>query len=452
MEVSKEDITTCPKCGGAVRQDEDVLDTWFSSALWPFSTLGWPDKTEDLERYYPTSTLVTGYDIITFWVSRMIFSGLEHIGEKPFSTVFIHGLVRDAQGRKMSKSLGNGIDPLKIIDEYGADALRFALATGNAPGNDMRFSDEKIEAARNFANKLWNASRFVLMNLTESDEQLLVFPSESELAIEDKWILSRYNKLVKAVNDNVENYEVGVALGEIYSFTWDLFCDWYIEMAKSRTFESGTAAALTAKRVLVYILTGILKLLHPYMPFITEEIYQALPHIDESIMISAYPAYDEKLNYASEEDDVDRIVTCITAIRARRAEMNVPPSKKAKLYVVTKYEDTFRATSKILEKLASASDVILTDKYESDDAVMIATDAGSLYIPLSEVIDFEKERARLTAEMKKNDGEIERLEKKLSNEGFVAKAPAQVIEGERAKLKKYLETREALTVALDKLK
>ncbi len=451
MEVSKEDITVCPKCGGAVRQDEDVLDTWFSSALWPFSTLGWPDKTEDLERYYPTNTLVTGYDIITFWVSRMIFSGLEHIGEKPFSKVFIHGLVRDAQGRKMSKSLGNGIDPLKVIDEYGADALRFALATGNAPGNDMRFSDEKIEAARNFANKLWNASRFVLMNLTESDEQLLTMPENSELAIEDKWILSRYDKLVKSVTDNIENYEVGVALGEIYSFTWDLFCDWYIEMAKSRIFDTGSPAALTAKRVLVHVLTGILKLLHPYMPFITEEIYQALPHTDESVMISAYPT-SGSFSFAKEEDDVDRIITCITAIRARRAEMNVPPSKKAKLYVVTRYTETFEATSKILEKLASASEVILTDKYDSDDAVMIATDAGSLYIPLSEVIDFEKERARLTAEMKKNDGEIERLEKKLSNQGFVAKAPAVVIEGERAKLRKYLETREALTVALAKLK
>ena len=451
MEVSKEDITTCSKCGAPVRQDEDVLDTWFSSALWPFSTLGWPDKTEDLERYYPTSTLVTGYDIITFWVSRMIFSGLEHIGEKPFSTVFIHGLVRDAQGRKMSKSLGNGIDPLKVIEEFGADALRFALATGNAPGNDMRFSDEKIEAARNFANKLWNASRFVLMNLTEEDAELLTLPAESELAIEDKWILARLNKLIKTVTDNVENYEVGVALGEIYSFTWDLFCDWYIEMAKSRIFESG-APALAAKRVLVYVLTNILKLLHPYMPFITEEIYQALPHRDESIMISSYPVYSEKFDYSKEEDDVDRIITCITQVRARRAEMNIPPSKKAKLFVVTKYEQTFSKTTKILEKLASASEVILTDKYESDDAVMIATDAGSLYIPLAEVIDFEKERARLTAEMKKNDGEIERLEKKLSNEGFVAKAPAAVIEGERAKLKKYLETRESLTVALAKLK
>ena len=450
MEVSKEDITTCPKCGGAVRQEEDVLDTWFSSALWPFSTLGWPDSTADLKRYYPTDTLVTGYDIITFWVSRMIFSGLEHMGEKPFSTVFIHGLVRDAQGRKMSKSLGNGIDPLKIISEYGADALRFALTTGNAPGNDMRFSDEKIEAARNFANKLWNASRFVLMNLTESDEELLAPADEKMLAIEDKWILSKLNSLTKTVNDNIDNYELGVALAEIYSFTWDTFCDWYIEMAKSRIFEGGEAA-LTAKRVLVKVLTGILALLHPYMPFITEEIYQAIPHTCESIMISEYPKFDETKVYSEAEADVERIITCITAIRNRRAEMNVPPSKKAKLYVVTKYEDTFRGAAKILEKLASASEVIITDGYESDDAVMIATDAGRLYIPLAEVIDFEKERARLTAEMKKNDGEIERIEKKLANEGFVAKAPAAVIEGEKAKLQKYLEVRESLTVALAKL-
>jgi valyl-tRNA synthetase len=450
MEVSKEDITTCPKCGGAVRQEEDVLDTWFSSALWPFSTLGWPDSTEDLKRYYPTDTLVTGYDIITFWVSRMIFSGLEHMGEKPFSTVFIHGLVRDAQGRKMSKSLGNGIDPLKVIEEYGADALRFALATGNAPGNDMRFSDEKIEAARNFANKLWNASRFVLMNLTESDEELLTPADENLLTIEDKWILSKFNRLAKSVNDNIANYEVGVALAEIYSFTWDTFCDWYIEMAKSRIFEGGEAA-LTAKRTLVKVLSGILGLLHPYMPFITEEIYQAIPHTCESIMISEYPSFNEDLDYAAAEEDVERIIACITAIRTRRAEMNVPPSKKAKLYVVTKYEDTFKNAAKILEKLASASEVIITDNYESDDAVMIATDAGRLYIPLSEVIDFEKERARLTAEMKKNDGEIERIEKKLANEGFVAKAPAAVIDGEKAKLKKYLEVKEALTIALNKL-
>ena len=450
MEVSKEDITLCPKCGAKVRQEEDVLDTWFSSALWPFSTLGWPDVTEDLKRYYPTDVLVTGYDIITFWVSRMIFSGLEHMNEKPFSTVFIHGLVRDAEGRKMSKSLGNGIDPLKVIEEYGADALRFALATGNAPGNDMRFSDEKIEAARNFANKLWNASRFVLMNLTESDEELLAAAEEADLTVEDKWILSKFNSLAKTANDNIANYEIGVALAEIYSFTWDTFCDWYIEMAKSRIFEGG-APALTAKRTLVRVLTGILGLLHPYMPFITEEIYQAIPHTGESIMISKYPAYSPEMSYPDAEADVERIITCITAIRTRRAEMNVPPSKKAKLYVVTKYEDTFLRAAKILEKLASASEVILTDSYDSDDAVMIATDAGSLYIPLAEVIDFEKERARLNAEMKKNDSEIERIEKKLANEGFVAKAPAAVIEGERAKLAKYIQVRESLAVALAKL-
>ena len=451
MEVSKEDIKLCPKCSAELRQEEDVLDTWFSSALWPFSTMGWPDKTEDLERYYPTSVLVTGYDIIFFWVSRMIFSGLEHMGKKPFSTVFIHGLVRDAQGRKMSKSLGNGIDPLKIIEQYGADALRFALATGNAPGNDMRFSDEKIESARNFANKLWNASRFVLMNLKEDDEDLLTLPAGSELAVEDKWILSRFNSLAKIVNDNIESYEIGVALGEIYSFTWDTFCDWYIEMAKSRIFGEG-ADALAAKRVLVYVLTGILKLLHPYMPFITEEIYQTLPHSDESVMISAYPTYDSSLCFPEDEADIERVIGTITAIRARRAEMNIAPSKKAKLFVITKYEQTFRKTGAFLEKLASASEVIITDKYEADDAVTVATDAGSFYIPLAEVIDFEKERARLSAEMEKNEGEISRLEKKLSNEGFVAKAPAAVVEGERAKLAKYLETREALTQALSKLK
>ncbi len=452
MEVSKEDVDVCPKCGAPTRREEDVLDTWFSSALWPFSTMGWPDKTEDLERYYPTSVLVTGYDIIFFWVSRMIFSGLEHMGEKPFSTVFIHGLVRDAQGRKMSKSLGNGIDPLKIIEQYGADALRFALATGNAPGNDMRFSDEKIESARNFANKLWNASRFVLMNLKESDAELLKAPAESELAIEDKWIISAFNKLAKRVNENIDNYEIGVALGEIYSFTWDMFCDWYIEMAKSRTFAEGTPEALTAKRVLVYVLTGILKLLHPYMPFITEEIYQALPHTGESIMIESYPSYDESLSYPTEEAEVERIIGCISAIRARRAEMNIAPSKKAKLFVVTKYKDTFVSAGKILEKLASVSELNIVDSYDSDDAVSIATDSGNLYIPLADVVDFEKERARLTAEYEKNEGEISRIEKKLSNEGFVAKAPAAVVEGEKAKLNKYLETREALRDALAKLK
>ncbi len=452
MEVSKEDVNVCPKCGAKTRREEDVLDTWFSSALWPFSTMGWPDNTEDLERYYPTSVLVTGYDIIFFWVSRMIFSGLEHTGKKPFSTVFIHGLVRDALGRKMSKSLGNGIDPLQIIEQYGADALRFALATGNAPGNDMRFSDEKIEAARNFANKLWNASRFVLMNLTETDEELLKFPEDSELTAEDKWIISSFNKLAGRVNENVENYEIGVALGEIYSFTWDTFCDWYIEMAKSRTFLGDAPEALSAKRVLVYVLTGILKLLHPYMPFITEEIYQALPHTDDSIMISSYPKYDSSLSYEKEEEEVKRIIACISAIRQRRTEMNIAPSKKAKLFVVTKYRDTFVSAGKILEKLASVSELNIVDSYSADDAVVIATDTGNLYIPLADVIDFEKERARLTAEYDKNEGEIARLEKKLSNEGFVAKAPEAVVAGERAKLAKYLETRASLTEALAKLK
>jgi valyl-tRNA synthetase len=316
----------------------------------------------------------------------------------------------------------------------------------------MRFSDEKIESARNFANKLWNASRFVLMNLTEEDEALLKFPEEKDLLPEDKWILSRYERLVKTVTENIENYELGVALAEIYSFTWDSFCDWYIEMVKSRIFDTGSADSLTAKRVLVYVLSGILKLLHPYMPFITEEIFAALPHIEESIMIAKYPEYEESRVFLADETDIDRMIGVITQIRARRSEMNIPPSKKAKLYVVTKYEESFKSAEKILEKLASASEVIITDAYTSDDAITIATDAGSLYIPLADVVDFEKERARLTAEQKKNDGEIERLEKKLSNEGFVAKAPAAVIEGERAKLKKYLETREALNAALAKLK
>jgi valyl-tRNA synthetase len=451
MEVSMDDLDTCPKCGKAMRREEDVLDTWFSSALWPFSTLGWPESTEDLKRYYPTSTLVTGYDIITFWVSRMIFSGLEHMNEKPFSKVLIHGLVRDAQGRKMSKSLGNGIDPLKIIEEYGADALRFALASGNAPGNDMRFSDEKIESARNFANKIWNASRFVLMNLTESDEELLKAPDKDKLQIEDKWILSKLNTLIKSVSDNLENYELGVALAEIYSFAWDTYCDWYIEMAKSRIFGVTGEDALTAKRVLLYVLTSILKLLHPYMPFITEEIYQALPHAAASIMISSFPEYNPGYCFKKEEGDIEIIIEAITKIRAQRREMNVPPSKKAKLYVVTKYEDTFKSSAKILEKLASLSELVICDSYDSDDAVTIAMSATALYIPLSDVIDFEKERVRLTAEMKKNDEEIARLEKKLSNEGFVSKAPAAVIEGERAKLAKYMETKASLEAALGKL-
>ena len=453
MTVSKEDITTCPKCGGAVHQDEDVLDTWFSSALWPFSTLGWPESTEDLAKYYPTSVLVTGYDIITFWVSRMIFSGLEHMGKKPFSTVFIHGLVRDAQGRKMSKSLGNGIDPLEIIDKYGADALRFALATGNSPGNDMRFSDEKIEAARNFANKLWNASRFVRMNLTIDEIKL---PEESKLALEDKWILTKFNELTKSVVTNLDRFEVGVALAEIYSFTWDIFCDWYIELAKARFNEKETEANLVCQNVIAYVLTGTLKLLHPFMPFITEEIYQALPHDKESIMIDTYPEYCDHLCYFADAEKMTKIIDAITAIRTRRSEMNVPPSKKAKVFIETKYLDIFGASSEaFFMRLASASELVVAEKFgievSADNSVQIITDAATIYLPLSDIIDFEKEKARLEGEKKRLEGEIDRIVKKLSNQGFVAKAPATVVEGEKAKMAKYQENLDGVLAALEKL-
>ena len=454
MFVSKEDMTVCPKCGKELRQDPDVLDTWFSSALWPFSTLGWPDKTEDLEKYYPTSVLVTGYDIITFWVSRMIFSGLEHMGKEPFSTVFIHGLVRDAQGRKMSKSLGNGIDPLEIIDKYGADALRFALATGNSPGNDMRFSDEKIEAARNFANKLWNASRFVRMNLTIDEINL---PDESKLALEDKWILTKFNALVANVTAALDKFEVGVALSNIYDFTWDIFCDWYIELSKVRLGAQGTEENLVAQNVIAYILTGTLKLLHPFMPFITEEIYQALPHDVESIMISKYPEYDGTKCYADANEQMERIISAIKAIRNRRSEMNIVPSRKAKVYIATKYTDSFNdKTAVFFTRLASASEIEVAESFEgiisADDSVQIITDSATIFLPLADIIDTEKEMARLTAEEKKLIGEIERIEKKLSNEGFVAKAPAAVVEGEKVKMAKYQENLEGVRAAIAKLK
>ena len=452
--VSKEDITTCPDCGAQVHQENDVLDTWFSSALWPFSTMGWPDKTEELEKYYPTSALVTGYDIIFFWVARMIFSGLEHMGSEPFSTVFIHGLVRDAQGRKMSKSLGNGIDPLEIISKYGADALRYALATGNSPGNDMRFSDEKIEAARNFANKLWNASRFVRMNLTINEIKL---PEEGALAAEDKWILHEFNKLTASVTAALDKYEVGVALASIYDFTWDVFCDWYIELSKARLSDKESAGNVTAQQVLSYVLTGTLKLLHPFMPFITEEIYQALPHEDESIMISSYPKFREDLVFEADAAKMNRVIGAIKAIRARRNEMNVPPSRKAKVFVATRYTDAFNeGTVPFFVRLASASEVEIAESFEgvlsADDAVQIVTDSATVFLPLSDIVDTEKEIARLEAEQKKLTSEIERLEKKLSNEGFVAKAPAAVVEGERAKLSKYRENLEGVLSALAKMK
>ena len=453
--VSADHIDTCPKCGGHMTQDPDTLDTWFSSALWPFSTMGWPDKTEDLEYFYPTNTLVTGYDIITFWVSRMIFSALEYTDQIPFDTVLIHGLVRDAQGRKMSKSLGNGIDPLEIIDKYGADALRFALATGNSPGNDMRFSDEKIEAARNFANKIWNASRFVRMNLTIDKAEL---PDVSELALEDKWILDRFNALAASVNAALGRYEIGVALSNIYDFAWDVFCDWYIELAKTRLNDKESEKNLVAQKVISYVLTGILKLLHPFMPFITEEIYQSLPHEVESIMISEFPTESEALRFAEDAERMERIIDAIKAIRARRADMNVVPSRKAKVYIATKYADSFNAgTAIFFQKLASASEVEIAEGFDSavisaDDAVQIVTDSAVVFLPLSDIIDTEKERARLNSELAKLRESAERIEKKLANEGFVAKAPAAVVEGERAKLIKLNENIEGVTAALAKLK
>ncbi len=452
--VTKEASAKCPKCGKEMRQDPDTLDTWFSSALWPFSTLGWPKKTEDLDFFYPTSTLVTGYDIITFWVSRMIFSALEYTGTEPFDTVLIHGLVRDAQGRKMSKSLGNGIDPLQIIDTYGADALRFALATGNSPGNDMRFSDEKIEAARNFANKLWNASRFVRMNLTIDKIEL---PAADQLAAEDKWVLTAYNNTVKTVRGALDNYELGVALSTLYDFLWDIFCDWYIELCKARLMEKESAGNLIAQNVLAYVLVGTLKLLHPFMPFITEEIYGSLPHDCESIMIDTYPEADAALDFSADAAHMERVIATIRAIRQRRNEMNVVPSRRAKVYIATKYRESFgKATEPFFQRLASASALEVAEAFDegvisADNAVQIVTDSATIFLPLSDIIDTEKEKARLTAEQQRLQGEIERVEKKLANEGFVAKAPAAVVDAERQKLQKYRENLEGVVAALAKL-
>ncbi|MBO5357527.1 MAG: valine--tRNA ligase [Clostridia bacterium] len=449
--VTKEGKATCPKCGKEMRQDPDTLDTWFSSALWPFSTLGWPRNTEDLKYFYPTNTLVTGYDIITFWVSRMIFSGLEYMGEKPFDTVLIHGLVRDAQGRKMSKSLGNGIDPLLIIEKYGADALRFALATGNSPGNDMRFSDEKIESARNFANKLWNAARFVMMNL---DIEKVEMPCECKLGIQDKWILGKLNSCIKRVRDNLDAYELGIALGEIYDFIWDVFCDWYIELSKTTLSAKGTDANLVSQNVIVYVLENILKLLHPFMPFITEEIYLSLPHLEESesIMISSYPVAKNEYNFTEELDTMERVIETIKSIRQRRTEMNVPPSRKAKVFISTKYTDSFNeATFEFFKKLASASEVEIIDEYSGENAVQIITHAATVYIPMAEMIDTEKEKARLNGELAKVNVEIERLVKKLSNAEFVNKAPEKVVEGEKAKLAKYESQKQGILDAIASL-
>jgi len=426
--VSREEPTQCTKCGSNnIAQDPDTLDTWFSSALWPFSTLGWPDKTPELAHYYPTSTLVTGYDIIFFWVARMIFSACEHTGEQPFDTVFIHGIIRDSQGRKMSKSLGNGIDPLEVIDKYGADALRFTLATGNSPGNDMRFSDERVESSRNFANKLWNAARFILMNLdgTESAPHI-----PSNLAIEDKWILSRFNTLTKEVTDNLDKFELGIAVQKLYDFIWDLFCDWYIEIAKLR-LQAGGEEAETAKAVLIYVMSNTLKLLHPFMPFITEEIWQTLPHNGETIMTSKYPEFDNSLCFANDEAEFERIMEAIRAIRNRRAEMNVPPSKKAQVFIDTSFKNTFEAGIVFIKRLAYASEVSVGNDFDIDGAVSIITNDAKIYIPMGELIDFEAERARLNKEKAAAQKELDFINSKLSNENFVSKAPANVVEGQR---------------------
>lgn len=397
--------------------------------------MGWPNNTEELKYFYPTSTLVTGYDIIFFWVARMIFSGLEHMGDIPFNTVLFHGLVRDAQGRKMSKSLGNGIDPLEIIDQYGADALRFTLATGNTPGNDMRFSDEKVIASRNFANKIWNASRFIMMNLKDENMSLEL---PEDLAIEDKWVLSKYNKLVKEVTDNLEKFELGIAVNKLYDFIWDVFCDWYVELVKSRLWEDGEQAD-TARKVLVYVMGNTLKLLHPFMPFITEEIWQALPHEGESIMISQWPEYSEQLNFSAEEQEFEKVMDAIKAVRVRRSEMNVPPSKKATLYIETASEDIFRQSNAFLTRLAWADEIVLGAPEDAQSCVQVITDSAKVFMPLSQLVDREKEIARLNKEKQACEKDIAFLSGKLNNPGFVAKAPEKVINDQRAKLEKAQE-------------
>lgn len=440
--VSRTAPTACSHCGSKnIEQDPDTLDTWFSSALWPFSTLGWPEETEDYKHYYPTNTLVTGYDIIPFWVMRMMFSGLEQTGQVPFDTVLIHGLVRDAQGRKMSKSLGNGIDPLEIIDKYGADALRFTLATGNSPGNDMRFSDERVEASRNFANKIWNAARFILMNLPENEPAPYI---PQALAIEDKWILSQYNTLVSGVTDSLEKFELGMAVQKLYDFIWDVFCDWYIEIAKIRLNGDDEEQKATVRAVLVYVMSNTLKLLHPFMPFITEEIWQTLPHTGESIMISDWPKADSALNFAAEEAEMSRIMTAIKAVRNRRAEMNVAPSKKAKIFIETAYADTFLKGTVFFKRLASASEVEVAAHFDGmDSAVSIITESARLYIPMDELVDFKAELARLNKEKAGVQKELDFVNNKLNNENFVNKAPAAVVEGQR-QAKAQLEEKMAL--------
>ncbi len=449
-EITLDNIDKCPKCGAPVKQDEDTLDTWFSSALWPFSTLGWPEKTEDYNYFYPTDTLVTGYDIITFWVSRMIFSGIEHTGQKPFKDVLIHGLVRDELGRKMSKSLGNGVDPLDIIDKYGADALRLTLVTGNAPGNDMRWSEKKVLNSRNFINKLWNASRYILMNLPEDFEKPVL---PEELPIEDKWILSLYNDLIKNVTANLEAYELGVAVGNLYDFIWDIFCDWYIELTKPR-IAAGGETALAAQNVLVYVMRGILKTLHPFLPFVTEEIWQSMPHGDnDTLMLAKWCEYDEKLSFAKEQEDFSRIVGAIKAVRVQRNEMNVPPSKKVSMVVETKFTELFRSAEQFFAKLAGAGEFKVSENAEnSEGTVTVVTESARIFMPMGELVDKEKELSRLEKEKKAAQKDIDFLSGKLNNQGFLAKAPAQQIENERAKLKKAEERMAKINASIEGLK
>jgi len=450
--VSREDVDICPKCGAKMRQDEDVLDTWFSSALWPFSTLGWPDNTPDLNYFYPTSVLVTGYDIIFFWVARMIFSAMEHMKKEPFKYVLIHGLVRDSQGRKMSKSLGNGVDPLEVIDKYGADALRFTLATGNSPGNDMRYYDERVEASRNFANKIWNASRFVMMNLDEDIKYGL--PDENCLTLEDKWILDKYNNVVKEVTDNLDKFELGVAVAKLYDFIWDEYCDWYIEFVKPRLYDDECPTNKAAQQTLSYVLSNTLKLLHPFMPFITEEIWQKLPHEGESIVISDWPKFDNALCFGEQAESMEMIKDALKTLRNKRTEMNIPPSKKAKLFIVTDYEDTFSAGKIFFEKLAGASEVIVgKDKTGIDDnAVSCVAFGAQMFMPIDDLVNREEEIARLEKEKQRLEGEIKRVEGKLSNQGFVSKAPANVIEEERKKGEKYRQMLESVLESIEKYK
>ena len=448
--VSKTDTYTCPKCGSKnVSQDEDTLDTWFSSALWPFSTLGWPEENLDLKYFYPTSTLVTGYDIIFFWVARMIFSGLEYTGKAPFNTVLFHGIVRDDQGRKMSKSLGNGIDPLEEIDKYGADALRFTLATGNTPGNDMRYSSDRVSASRNFANKIWNAARFLLMNLSDNEPAPHI---PDNLSIEDKWILSKFNRLVRDVTDNLDKFELGLAVAKLYDFIWDVFCDWYIELAKIKLGSGDEEAAKTARAVLVYVFSETLKLLHPFMPFITEEIWQALPHSGESIMVSKWPEYSENLAFEKEEQNFQIIMDAIRAIRNRRNEMNVPPSKKAKVVIVSDRAELFESCVSFIERLAYASEALCDDNYNPDGAVTIVTNAATIYIPMKELMDFSKELERLEKELAKANEDKEFFEKKLNNPGFVAKAPEKVVSAQKEQLAKVLEKIENLLAGIEDIK